>query len=177
RKYHHDLLTFRPIYAGSENFVLPLSHDEVVHMKGSLLAKMPGDVWQKFANVRLLLAFQAAVPGKKLLFMGDEFAQWAEWDHDSSLQWHLLEHPSHAGVQRLVSDLNRLHANEAALHERDFDTRAFEWVDCHDFNHSVITMLRFASEPGRCVLAAFNFTPVPRSRYRVGVPFPGAWTE
>ena len=177
RKYHHDLLTFRPVYAGSENFVLPLSHDEVVHMKGSLLGKMPGDEWQKFANVRLLLAYQGAVPGKKLLFMGDEFAQWAEWDHDASLQWHLLERPAHAGVQRLAADLNRLHVAEPPLHERDFDTRAFEWVDCHDFNHSVVTLLRFGNTPGRCVLAAFNFTPVPRSRYRVGVPFAGTWTE
>ena len=177
RKYHHNLLTFRPIYAGSENFVLPLSHDEVVHMKGSLLGKMPGDDWQKFANLRLLLAYQGAVPGKKLLFMGDEIGQWAEWDHDASLQWHLLEFAPHAGVQRLAADLNRLHAGEPALHERDFDPGAFEWVDCHDYNHSVVTLLRYSTRPDDAVLAAFNFTPVPRPGYRVGVPFAGTWTE
>jgi 1,4-alpha-glucan branching enzyme len=177
RKYHHNLLTFRPVYAGSENFILPLSHDEVVYMKGSLVGKMPGDDWQKFATVRLLLAYQAAVPGKKLLFMGNEIAQWGEWDHDTSLQWHLLEWPPHAGMQRLVADLNRLHREVPELHERDFDPNGFQWVDCTDFASSVITFLRFPVQPGRALLAAFNFTPVPRAAYRVGVPFGGTWKE
>lgn len=177
RKYHHDLLTFRPIYAGSENFVLPLSHDEVVHGKGSLLLKMPGDDWQRFANLRLLLGYQFAVPGKKLLFMGGEIGQWAEWDHDSSVQWHLLGSPPHLGIARWTADLNLLYVGESALHERDFDATGFEWIDCHDFPHSVITLLRSGFSPHDRVLAAFNFTPVPRFGYRVGVPFPGTWRE
>ncbi|HXM79656.1 MAG TPA: 1,4-alpha-glucan branching protein GlgB [Thermoanaerobaculia bacterium] len=176
RAYNQGLLTFRPIYAYSENFVLPLSHDEVVHMKGSLVHKMPGDDWQKFANLRLLLAYQAAVPGKKLLFMGGEIGQWAEWDHDSSVQWHLLDHPLHQGVRRWAAALNRLHAREAALHELDFDPAGFDWIDFRDSPQSVLAFLRRASN-GEAILAAFNFTPVPRHGYRLGVPLSGRWEE
>ena len=177
RKYHHDKLTFRPMYAWTENFVLPLSHDEVVHMKGSLLTKMPGDEWQKFANLRLLLAYQWALPGKKLLFMGGEIGQWAEWDHDSSVQWHLLENPRHAGVKTWVAELNRLLAAEAALHVLDFEPAGFEWIDCHDWPHSTLTLMRKGVEPGERLIAAFNFTPVARYGYRVGAPAGGRWRE
>ncbi len=176
RVFHHGNLTFRPMYAYSENFLLPLSHDEVVHMKGSLLHRMPGDEWRMFANLRLLLAFQAAVPGKKLLFMGGEIGQWAEWDHDSSLQWFLLEQPLHAGVQRWAAELNRLHASEAAFHELDFDPAGFEWVDLQDSPQSVVSFLRRAIN-GDTVIAVFNFTPVPRLEYRVGAPWGGVWRE
>ena len=176
RAFNHGLLTFRPMYAYSENFVLPLSHDEVVHMKGSLVHKMPGDDWQKFANLRLLLAYQAAVPGKKLLFMGGEIGQWAEWDHDSSVQWHLLGQPAHAGIRRWSARLNHLHASEPALHELDFEPAGFEWVDFRDSPQSILAFLRRASN-GEAVLAAFNFTPVPRHGYRLGVPRGGLWTE
>ncbi len=174
RAFNHGLLTFRPMYAYTENFMLPLSHDEVVHMKGSLLSKMPGDEWKKFANLRLLLAYQTAVPGKKLLFMGGEIGQWAEWDHDSSVQWILLGQPLHDGVQRWTADLNRLYAREAALHELDFSPAGFEWVDFRDSLQSVIAFLRLSSD-GEVVLAVFNFTPVPRPSYRIGVPREGAW--
>jgi 1,4-alpha-glucan branching enzyme len=177
RKYHHTELTFRPMYAYSENFVLPLSHDEVVHMKGSLLSKMPGDDWRKFANLRLLLGYQLSVPGKKLLFMGGEIGQWAEWDHDSSLQWHLLENPAHAGVQRWMADVNRLYAAEPALHARDFDPAGFQWIDCHDWEDSVLTLARAGGTPEEVVIVALNFTPVPRSGYRVGAPAGGFWRE
>ncbi len=177
RKYHHTDLTFRPLYAYSENFLLPLSHDEVVHMKGSLLSRMPGDDWKKFANLRLLLAYQCAVPGKKLLFMGGEFGQWAEWGHDSSLQWHLLEYAPHAGVQRLSAHLNRLHAGEPALHARDFEPAGFEWIDCNDWEHSTLTLARKGGAPEEIIVVALNFTPVPRHRYRVGAPAPGFWRE
>jgi 1,4-alpha-glucan branching enzyme len=177
RKYHHTELTFRQMYAYSENFLLPLSHDEVVHMKGSLLTKMPGDDWRKFANLRLLLAYQAVVPGKKLLFMGGEFGQWAEWDHDSSLQWHLLEVPAHAGMKRWTADVNRLYTKEPALHARDFEPAGFEWIDCHDWEYSTLTIARRGGAPGETVIAALNFTPVPRYGYRVGAPAGGLWRE
>jgi 1,4-alpha-glucan branching enzyme len=177
RKYHHTELTFRPMYAYSESFVLPLSHDEVVHMKGSLLSRMPGDDWRKFANLRLLFGYQASVPGKKLLFMGGELGQWAEWDHDSSLQWHLLENPAHAGVQRWVADVNRLYAAEPALHARDFEPAGFQWIDCHDWEHSVLTLARAGGSPEEVVIVALNFTPVPRFGYRVGAPAAGFWRE
>jgi 1,4-alpha-glucan branching enzyme len=177
RKYHHTELTFRPMYAYSESFVLPLSHDEVVHMKGSLLTKMPGDDWRKFANLRLLLAYQCAVPGKKLLFMGGEFGQWAEWDHDSSLQWHLLEYPAHAGVRRWTADVNRLYAGQPALHARDFDPSGFEWIDCHDWEYSTLSLARRGGTPEEVILVALNFTPVPRYQYRVGAPAGGFWRE
>ncbi len=176
RKFHQDELTFRQLYAFHENFVLPLSHDEVVHGKGSLLGKMPGDDWQKFANLRLLLAYMWAQPGKKLLFMGAEFGQWREWHHDESLDWHLLQYAPHSGVQRLVGDLNRTYRAEAALHECDCESAGFEWVDCADAPASVLSFLR-RGQVGGAVLVACNFTPVPRVGYRTGVPSGGAWRE
>jgi 1,4-alpha-glucan branching enzyme len=178
RRFHHDQLTFRGIYAFTENFVLPLSHDEVVHGKSSLLNKMPGDDWRKFANLRLLLAYMYAQPGKKLLFMGGEFGQRAEWGHDRSLDWHLLQFESHQGVRKLVIDLNHIYRSEPALHELDSHPSGFEWIDCHDADGSVLTFLRKAARPEtHPILAVFNFTPVPRYDYHVGVPYPGAWRE
>jgi 1,4-alpha-glucan branching enzyme len=177
RKYHHEELTFSIWYAFQENFVLPFSHDEVVHGKGSLLARMPGDTWQKFANLRLLLGYQYGHPGKKLLFMGGEFGQWREWNHDQSLDWHLLADAPHRGVQRWVADLNRLYRTEPALHRRDFDTGGFEWADLHDWEQSVISFFRRGDDPDDVVLAVCNFTPVPRLHYRVGVPRAGFWRE
>jgi 1,4-alpha-glucan branching enzyme len=178
RKYHHNQLTFGLLYAWTENFVLPLSHDEVVYGKRSLLGKMPGDEWQRFANLRLFYGFMWAYPGKKLLFMGGEFAQWSEWDHERSLEWHLPETaPAHRGVQRLVADLNRLYRSERALHELDAEPQGFQWMDCHDAEGSVISFARFARAPGDLVLCVLNFTPVPRTAYRVGVPRPGYYAE
>jgi 1,4-alpha-glucan branching enzyme len=178
RKYEHNKLTFRMIYAGSENFLLPLSHDEVVHGKYSLADKMPGDAWNKMANLRLLLADLYAQPGKKLLFMGGEFGQWREWAHDRELDWDLLSHPLHRGIQRCVEDLNRIYREEPALHERDEDApAAFEWVDCHDADASVISFLRKGNAGRDPVLAVFNFTPIPRVDYRVGVPRKGVWRQ
>jgi 1,4-alpha-glucan branching enzyme len=177
RQYHHGELLFRMVYAFSENFVLPLSHDEVVHGKGSLLAKMPGDDWQKFANLRLLFGYQWAQPGKKLLFMGGELGQWSEWRHDVSLEWHLLQYPLHAGLQRWVADLNRAHVAEAALHEGDCKPSGFWWVDCNDSGASIISFVRQGQRPEDRVLVACNFTPVPRFDYRVGVPSGGFWKE
>jgi 1,4-alpha-glucan branching enzyme len=177
RQYHHNLLTFRMLYGFTENFVLPLSHDEVVHGKGSLLHKMPGDEWQKFANLRLLFAYMYAQPGKKLLFMGDEFGQGNEWSHDRSLDWWVLQFPVHQGLQNWVRDLNRMLRREPALHEFDSDPAGFEWVDCNDAPMSVISLLRKGKAPKDVMLAACNFTPVPRERYRVGVPFGGFWRE
>jgi len=177
RKFHHDRLTFRMLYAFSENFVLPLSHDEVVYGKGSLLGKMPGDPWQRFANLRLLLGWQYAQPGKKLLFMGGEFGQWAEWNHDHSLDWHLLEFAPHQGVQRWVRDLNRVYVGESSLHERDCQPAGFEWVDCNDSQQSIVAFLRRGAAPAEAVLVACNFTPVPRHGYRIGVPWGGRWEE
>jgi 1,4-alpha-glucan branching enzyme len=166
------------MYAFSENFVLPLSHDEVVHGKGSLLGRMPGDDWQRFGNLRLLLAAQHAQPGKKLLFMGGEIAQRAEWSHDRSLDWHLLASPAHEGVRLLVRDLNRLHAAEPALHEQDCEPGGFEWIDGQDAEHGVVSFVRWAASPAAPpVLAVFNFTPVPRLPYRIGAPRPGRWDE
>jgi 1,4-alpha-glucan branching enzyme len=177
RSYHHGKLNFRMLYAFSENFVLPLSHDEVVHGKGSLIGKMPGDDWQRFANLRLLLAYMVAQPGKKLLFMGGEFGQWREWDHDTSLDWHLLDLAPHAGLQRWVADLNRLYREEPALHRRDFTPAGFRWVDCNDHVHSTLSLIRFGAEPGEQIIGVFNFTPVPRHNYRVGAPAAGLWKE
>ncbi len=177
RKYHRDQLTFSMWYAFTENFILPLSHDEVVYGKGSLLNKMPGDVWQKFANLRLLLAYQLSHPGKKLLFMGDEFAQWNEWHHGVSLDWNLLHSPAHAGVQRLVKDLNGLYRTKAALHELDCDPSGFQWVDLDDVNNSVVSFIRRGTDSSSLILVVCNLTPVPRHNYRVGVPKPGFWTE
>jgi 1,4-alpha-glucan branching enzyme len=176
RRFHHNELTFRGLYMFSENYVLPLSHDEVVHGKGSLLDKMAGDVWQKFANLRLLYSYMFAQPGKKLLFMGGEFGQWREWSHDTSLDWHLLMFPSHQGVQRLISDLNRLYRTEPALHELDCDPRGFEWVDANDADSSVYSFLR-KSRSGEHILIVLNATPVVREDYRIGVPFGGWWRE
>ncbi|HEX4354053.1 MAG TPA: 1,4-alpha-glucan branching protein GlgB [Polyangiales bacterium] len=176
RKFHHNLLTFRSIYAFHENFVLPLSHDEVVHGKGSLLAKMPGDEWQRFANLRLLYAYMFAQPGKKLLFMGGEFGQGEEWDHDSSLNWAVAGQGLHAGVQRLMTDLNRIYRTEPALHERDVDVRGFEWIAGNDSEQSVFAFLRVA-EHGDPVIAVFNCTPIVRYDYSVGVPAAGHYVE
>jgi 1,4-alpha-glucan branching enzyme len=177
RQYHHNLLTFRMLYGFTENFVLPLSHDEVVHGKGSLLNKMPGDEWQKFANLRLLFAYMYAQPGKKLLFMGGEFGQSNEWSHDRALDWWLLQFPVHRGLQSWVRDLNHLLRNEPALHVLDNDPAGFEWIDCSDAPMSVISLLRKGKRPKDVMLVACNFTPVPREKYRVGVPFGGWWKE
>jgi 1,4-alpha-glucan branching enzyme len=177
RRFHHNLLTFRMLYGFSENFVLPLSHDEVVHGKGSIVGKMPGDEWQRFANLRLLYGCMYAQPGKKLLFMGDEFGQVREWAHDMSLEWHVLQYPVHSGVQKWVEQLNRLLREEPALHENDSDPSGFEWVDCNDTAASVISLLRKGRRPADTILVVCNFTPVPREQYRVGVPFDGFWRE
>jgi 1,4-alpha-glucan branching enzyme len=177
RKYHHNDLTFRMLYAFHENFALPLSHDEVVHGKGSLLGRMPGSDWDRFANLRLLFSWMYAQPGKKLIFMGGEFGQWREWNHDESLEWHLLQYAPHRGLQRFVEDLNRLYRTETALHELDFEPGGFEWIDCCDSDQSVVTLLRRGSSPGDWMLVGLNFTPVPRPGYRVGVPRAGFWSE
>lgn len=176
RKFHHNLLTFRSLYAFTENFILSLSHDEVVHGKGSLLGKMPGDVWQRFANLRLLYTLMYAHPGKKLLFMGQEFGQATEWNHDLCLDWDALEQLPHAGVRQLVQDLNRLYREERALHELDVEPAGFEWVDCNDTEQSIISFIR-RSASGESVLAVFNFTSIPRDNYRIGVSIPGYWKE
>jgi 1,4-alpha-glucan branching enzyme len=177
RRYHHGQLTFRQLYAFTENFVLPLSHDEVVYGKGSLLGKMPGDDWQKFANLRLLFGYMYAQPGKKLLFMGGEFGQWKEWNHDESLEWHLCQYTRHAGVQKWVEDLNKLYSSEAALHELDFDAAGFEWIDCNDADSSVVSFIRKGKSTQDVLLMVFNFTPVVREGYQVGAPRGGLWTE
>ncbi len=177
RRYHHNKLTFRMIYAFHENFVLPLSHDEVVYGKSSLIGKMPGDEWQKFANLRALFGYMYAQPAKKLLFMGGEFGQWREWVHDSSLDWDLLDYPLHAGLQRWVEDLNRLYRSEPALHELDCDPAGFEWIDCNDADSSVLSLIRKAKSSSAIMLVLCNFTPVPRYSYRVGTPRGGQWQE
>jgi 1,4-alpha-glucan branching enzyme len=177
RKYHHNTLTFRMLYAWQENFVLPLSHDEVVFGKGSLLRKMPGDDWQKFANLRLLFGYMFAQPGKKLLFMGGEFGQWDEWYHEKSLDWSLLEYPPHAEVKRWVEDLNRTYREEPALYELDFDPAGFQWIDCTDVDHSVVSFLRRGQNTDDLILVVANFTPVVHSNYRVGAPRAGFWKE
>ncbi|MBI4756182.1 MAG: 1,4-alpha-glucan branching protein GlgB [Betaproteobacteria bacterium] len=176
RQYHHDRITFSIWYAFHENFVLPLSHDEVVHGKGSLIRKMPGDNWQKFANLRLLLGYMWAHPGKKLLFMGGEFGQWSEWNHDSSLEWHLMQYPEHFGMARWVGDLNAFYLQTPALYDQDFGNAGFEWIDCHDAPASVISFLRRGRD-GSVVLVVCNATPVARQDYRVGVPQGGMWAE
>jgi 1,4-alpha-glucan branching enzyme len=177
RKYHHYDLSFRMVYAFSENFALPLSHDEVVHGKGALLAKMPGDDWQKFANLRILLGYMYAQAGKKLLFMGGEFGQWNEWYHETSLDWHLLQHEPHAGLQRWVQNLNMLYRNEPALHEYDSNPAGFQWIDFHDAEGSVVSFLRKGHSTGDLICVVCNFTPVPRHDYLVGVPRGGYWQE
>ena len=177
RSYHHKHLTFSLLYAFSENFVLPFSHDEVVHHKGSMIGKMPGDDWQKFANLRLLYGYMMGHPGKKLLFMGNEFGQWREWNHDESLDWHLLAYPLHRGLQRWVRDLNTLCRGEPALYELDFERAGFEWIDCSDSQSSVISFLRRGRKPEDLLVFVCNFTPVPRYNYRIGIPYGGEWRE
>jgi 1,4-alpha-glucan branching enzyme len=180
RRWHHHSLTMRGLYAWTEAFVLPLSHDEVVHGKRSLIGKMPGDRWQQFANLRLLYAYMWSMPGKKLLFMGGEIAQWREWNHDGSLDWHLVADdeldPSHRQVQLLVGELNRLYRFERALHELDCDPAGFHWIVPNDAERSVLVYERVARN-GEVVLVALNFTPVPRENYRIGVPTAGVWEE
>ena len=177
RRWHHDKITFSLVYAFSENFVLPISHDEVVHGKGSMLAKMPGDDWQQFANLRAYYGFMWGHPGKKLLFMGQEFAQPGEWNHDAPLPWALLDDPRHAGVQRLVADLNRIYRELPALHRLDCAAAGFDWLDGSDAEQSVLAWLR-RDEQGGIVLVVSNFTPLPRLAYRLGVPQGhGAWKE
>jgi 1,4-alpha-glucan branching enzyme len=177
RKFHQNDLTFGLLYAFHENFILPLSHDEVVHGKGSLFGKMAGDLWQKFANLRAYYAFMFTQPGKKLLFMGDEFAQSSEWSHDVSLDWHLLQYPEHRGVQALVRDLNRLYRARRELHELDSEGDGFAWIDCNDAEASVVSYVRRGSDPNRFLIVICNFTPVVRQGYRVGVPKPGSYRE
>ena len=177
RKYHHGELPFRMIYAFHENFVLPLSHDEVVHGKGSLYGMMSGDSWQKYANLRLLYGYMYGMPGKKLLFMGAELAQWPEWNHERSLEWDVLKHAQHAGIQRWIKDLNHFYKAEAAMHERDFTPDGFEWIDFNDHENSTLFFLRKSKSGEEMILGAFNFTPVPRHNYRIGVPLPGFWQE
>ncbi|MBZ8133695.1 1,4-alpha-glucan branching protein GlgB [Afifella sp. IM 167] len=177
RRYHHHQMTFGLLYAFSENFVLPLSHDEVVHGKGSMLGKMPGDEWQRFANLRAYYGFMWAHPGKKLLFMGGEIAQYREWSHDSSLDWHLLQHEPHAGMQRLVRDLNALYQETPALYERDCEPAGFQWIDASDADQSVFSFLRRGEKADDVVAVICNFTPIVREGYRIGLPFAGRWQE
>jgi 1,4-alpha-glucan branching enzyme len=177
RRFHHGDILFGLHYAFFENFVLPLSHDEVVHGKGSILARMPGDVWQRFANLRSYYAFMYGHPGKKLLFMGSEFAQEREWNHDHSLDWHLINEPAHAGITRLIRDLNRTYREVKALHQLDCEAAGFEWVVTDDVDRSIFAWLRKGAEArDRCLVVA-NFTPEVRTDYRVRVPFAGCWRE
>jgi 1,4-alpha-glucan branching enzyme len=177
RRYHHHELTFSLMYAFSENFVLPLSHDEVVHGKGSLYSKMPGDRWQKLANLRALYAYMWAHPGKKLLFMGGELAQEQEWSHERSLDWHLLEQADHAGIQRLVRDLNRLYRDEPALWEVDSDPAGFWWIEPNDADSNVVAFARASRDAERVLVFVANLSPVPRERYRLGLPRACRWRE
>jgi len=177
RKYHHNQLTFRMLYAFHENFILPLSHDEVVYGKGSLLNKMPGDEWQKFANLRLLLGYMYAQPGKKLLFMGGEFGQWNEWYHEVSLDWHLLDYKLHQGLSLWVKDLNYLYSRTPALYQSDFNPEGFSWIDCQDSENSVLSLLRKSRYSSELIMIIANFTPVPRFGYQVGAPRAGLWEE
>ena len=177
RKYHHSEIAFGLVYAFSEKFVLPISHDEVVYGKGSLYGKMPGDTWQKFANLRAYLGFMWTHPGKKLMFMGGEFAQEREWNHDRGLDWHLLDQPENRGVQTLLRDLNALYKTIPALHQRDCEPDGFRWVVLGDAEQSVFAYLRLGSEHAKPALVVCNFTPVPRYGYRLGVPHGGAWRE
>ncbi len=177
RRWSQNLITFSMLYAYSENFILPLSHDEVVHGKRALLDKIPHDVWQKHATLRTLYGYMYAHPGKKLLFMGGEFGQWREWSHERSLDWHLLDDPMHAGLRRYVQALNWHYRSEPALHQRDTDPGGFRWIDCNDLENSVISLARFGHSAGEAVVAVFNFTPVPRQDYRIGVPDPGFYVE
>jgi 1,4-alpha-glucan branching enzyme len=175
RHYHHDQLTFGLLYSFTENFVLPFSHDEVVHGKGSMLDKMPGDTWQRFANLRLLYTYMFTYPGKKLLFMGNELAQPGEWNFDQTLDWQIINDPLHHGLHSLVTKLNHLYREIPALHYFDFESEGFDWIDCHDAAQSVLSYLR--KGPEGLVVIALNFTPVPREAYRLGVPKSGVYRE
>jgi 1,4-alpha-glucan branching enzyme len=170
-------LIFSIWYAFSENFILPFSHDEVVHGKGALIGKMPGDEWQKFANLRVLYGYMWGHPGKKLLFMGCEFGQKREWQHEESLEWSVLQYPCHAGLQRWVEDLNHFYRNEPALYQKDFSPDGFQWMDCNDGEKSVLSFVRHGNDPDDMLLVVCNFTPVVRDNYRVGVPANGYWQE
>jgi 1,4-alpha-glucan branching enzyme len=175
RQYHHDQLTFSQMYAYTENFILPLSHDEVVHLKGSLIEKMPGDDWQRAANLRLLLSYQILHPGKKLLFMGSEFAQWGEWNDSEALDWYLCDHPLNRGIQLLAKALNEIYSSHPALYERDFVQEGFEWIDCHDYQQSILSFIRHSDNEK--LICIFNFTPVSRDNYRIGVPHEHGYQE
>jgi 1,4-alpha-glucan branching enzyme len=177
RRFHHNSLTFSMIYAFNENFILPFSHDEVVHGKGAMLNKMPGDLWQKFANLRLLYAYMYAHPGKKLLFMGAELGQWNEWNYAESVDWHLLQYDSHRKLQNYMGALNKTYAAQGPLHEIDFSWEGFEWIDLHDQDNSILSFMRKGRKPGDFVLCVFNFTPVPHLQYRLGVPQPGTYEQ
>ncbi|WP_417383666.1 1,4-alpha-glucan branching protein GlgB [Gimesia sp.] len=177
RSHHQGELSFRMIYAFTENFVLPLSHDEVVHGKRALISQMPGDLWQQFANLRLLYGYQYTMPGKKLLFMGGELAQWVEWNHDQELDWKLIGHEKHDGIRRLIGDLNHLYRSEKALYETDFTPEGFSWIQCDDSKNSVFAFQRTATDTEEHVIVVANFTPVPRDGYRIGVPKPGFYHE
>ena len=177
RAHHQNELSFRMVYAFTENFVLPLSHDEVVHGKKSLLSQMPGDVWQKFANLRLLYAYQYAMPGKKLLFMGCEFGQWHEWQFEQELDWALLGHTYHDGLKRFVHDLNEIYRSHGSMHELDVEGAGFAWIQCDDSQNSVYAFLRYAKDRNDLMTVVCNFTPVPRDSYRIGVPKPGYYAE
>ncbi len=175
RKYHHEKLTFGLLYAFHENFVLPFSHDEVVHGKSSLLNKMPGEEWQKFANLRLLYTYMFSYPGKKLLFMGCEFGQGSEWNHNQPLDWYVLDYAYHQGVRDLVRDLNMLYVNSPELHYYDFDADGFQWIDCHDNDHSIISYIRKSKD--KTFIVILNFTPIKRDKYRIGAPHAGEYKE
>jgi len=177
RKYHQNEISFSIIYAFTENFMLPLSHDEVVHGKGSLIGRMPGDEWQKFANLRLMYGYMFTHPGTKLLFMGGEIGQTGEWKHDSSLDWHLLDYSFHRGIKEVISDLNALYKSEHALYRYPFDNRGFEWVDYSDRENSVIVFMRKTDKREESVVVICNFTPAVREHYRIGVPIRGTWKE
>ncbi len=177
RRFHHHTITFSMIYAFNENFILPFSHDEVVHGKGSMLTKMPGDLWQKFANLRLLYAYMWAHPGKKLLFMGQEIGQWNEWNCMTSMDWHLTQYDSHRKLVDFMSKLNAVYCSVPALHAVDFSWEGFEWIDLHDQDNSLLSFMRKGKTPDEVVVCAFNFTPVPRASYRLGVPREGAYEQ
>jgi 1,4-alpha-glucan branching enzyme len=177
RRYHHNNLTFSLLYAFTENFVLPFSHDEVVHGKGAMLGKMPGDDWQKFANLRALYGYMYAHPGKKLLFMGSEIGQWSEWDEAWELDWRLIDYDPHRTLQAYVKALNKLYVEEPALHQVDFSWEGFHWIDFHDVDNSIVSFVRRARDPNDYIVVLANFTPVPRQGYRVGVPAPGFYRE
>jgi 1,4-alpha-glucan branching enzyme len=177
RRWHHGQITFSMLYAFTENFVLPFSHDEVVHGKRSMLDKMPGDLWQKHASLRALYGYMFAHPGKKLLFMGSEFGQWREWNVEASLDWHLLDEPMHAGLRRWVQDLNHVYQREPALHQVDFESSGFSWIDCNDSDNSVVSFIRRGRSAADFVVVLVNFTPVPRPAYHIGVPEGGWYRE